>query len=352
MSINNDEALAKLIINLIFNFTFSIPVEHISNDELISHLHSYGLQFSKEFLNENVNKLLVLDENLEVQNFVFNETDEIKTKIEKLLKLQENCSYLASLEDNLGKASFRYILNRYFEIIVSLTFLCNELIAINEQNSSTEKNNTSIAFKKQILLLNSHLKELENLFLKDGKKIDSTAILVQNIKRFYEFPPIQQPKIKSSILDENNFIQEIEFVGTVEVNEQLRVEDSKLDAAQNLQNKIVAEKKADKLFHQFIIHDKNLEIEKLVKNHFSNLYGKQLRFLIEYFKSKNLLIIGNISEFHRSIKTLFDDKDISHKNSIFGSKVFSINDPLYYKSVEIFDNIFKEVLSSIEKNES
>jgi hypothetical protein len=101
-----------------------------------------------------------------------------------------------------------------------------------------------------------------------------------------------------------------------------------------------------KPFRDFIRHKKKEEIEKLVKEHFSDYRGVALRYLVEFLKDRFSLIINNHekSKFHKSLKTLFDNKEIGTYNGIFSFQFDKIKDVKYDNFEKSFEKFFKENL--------
>lgn len=87
---------------------------------------------------------------------------------------------------------------------------------------------------------------------------------------------------------------------------------------------------------------------KIVKEHFSDFRGISLRYLIEYFISKKILVLntGDKKAIYRSFEILFDSKNIAHYNSIFAKDIFN-KDDINYKNLElIFNRVFDKILNA------
>nr|WP_315184430.1 hypothetical protein [uncultured Flavobacterium sp.] len=105
-------------------------------------------------------------------------------------------------------------------------------------------------------------------------------------------------------------------------------------------------KNADIPFITFIRHENKIEIERIIKDHYSDLRGVKLRYLIEFLKEEGLLLLnhGDATKLHNSIKILFEGKNIGAYTSVFDNKVFSITDQKYINSKISFAKMFKEIL--------
>lgn len=99
-------------------------------------------------------------------------------------------------------------------------------------------------------------------------------------------------------------------------------------------------------FIDFIRHENKIEIERIIKAHYSDLRGVKLRYLIEFLKEEGLLLLnhGDATKLHNSIKILFEGKNIGAYTSVFDNKVFSTTDQKYINSKISFAKIFKDIL--------
>ena len=100
------------------------------------------------------------------------------------------------------------------------------------------------------------------------------------------------------------------------------------------------------LFINFIRHKNKIEIEQIIKTHYSDLRGVSLRYLIEFLKEEGVLVLnhGDATKFYNSIKMLFEGKNIGAYPSIFDKKVFSSNDTKYITTKMSFAKMFKDFL--------
>lgn len=345
MTTKSDEALAKLIKNLIYNFTFVIPIEFIEDEKFINYVNSFGIENYAAFIDENINKFLIMT-NSGVERFSFVEPERHINITRKHLQLQKNLSFLAKLKDKKGKASFSQTLELYIEYVIHLIFMSDEILENNRHQASLEEINIYKITKEQSLLFQSHSLDIERLFLKKGEKINQQEIIVRNIKRFHELPSLIN-NVRN--IEENPNRQEIEFVGTVEIAEQFRIPiDKVVDSSQNLEMKKIVRKKIVKPLIEYFTHDKKEKILEIVKDKLGDINGKQLRFLIEYFIMQGILSFDNATEFHRQLKVFFDQHQIAVCNSIFAKKIFYPNDTKFKEKVTYFNNVFKDVLNPLD----
>lgn len=99
-------------------------------------------------------------------------------------------------------------------------------------------------------------------------------------------------------------------------------------------------------FITFIRHENKIEIERIIKVHYSDLRGVSLRYLIEFLKEEGVIFLnhGDAMKLYKSIKILFGEKNIGAYTSIFDNKVFSNSDQKYLKSKLSFKKTFKDIL--------
>jgi hypothetical protein len=99
-------------------------------------------------------------------------------------------------------------------------------------------------------------------------------------------------------------------------------------------------------FIDLIRHKNKLEIERIIKTHYSDLRGVSLRYLIEFLKEEGVLLLnhGDVTKLYRSLQILFAGKNIGASTSIFDAKVFSSTDVRYIDSKILFTKNFKDVL--------
>jgi len=99
-------------------------------------------------------------------------------------------------------------------------------------------------------------------------------------------------------------------------------------------------------FIDFIRHENKIEIERIIKAHYSDLRGIKLRYLIEFLKEEGVLLLnhGDATKLYNSFKILFEEKNIGAYTSIFDSKVFSSSDVKYVNTKMSFRKIFKDIL--------
>jgi hypothetical protein len=302
----------ELINELLKNYPFFIPFNFIEQDYIIEIINYLDIKLNDNFYENYVDVLLYFDENLEVQTL---ETYEIITSYNttKLIKLEENCFKLVSMQDSFGISSFNYIFEKYYEKVVVFDMLCDILIDFFQKFYAEMPNKPIFLFTQQKQIIHTHLIEIESKLSIENKKMSFSAVF-ENLKATYE---------AKSFIQINN--------------------DNSLDKKSlELSNEI----ETIKPFQKFIMHNKNIEIEKIVKQHFSDFKGVKLRYLVEYFIEKKVLILnsGDKTILYKSFKLLFNNKNIGHRNSIFGDKVFNNQDINYIKTKLVFDKLFDDVL--------
>lgn len=98
-----------------------------------------------------------------------------------------------------------------------------------------------------------------------------------------------------------------------------------------------------KKLDDFILHDQREQIVQIIEKDFLHLKGKSLRYLIEFLKEKDLLIVNPVqTELFKSLQRFFGDNYIGKYQSIFDSKVFFEKDIKYQNAKSIFETKFFE----------
>ena len=279
------------------NFAFFIPFELIDNSLLLENLELFNIQITQDFVDNYVDQFLYIDDTLQVRKVESYKNLQIANAY-KIVKLNKNCFEIVQLKDSLGVESFNFLYNSYTDRINSL-LNGYELMITHYDKLYPE---SSITPKEIIMMqeatLQYHLIEIE-------EKIG----------------------IKSQITNIDNVIKDVIL--------------SKLFSQ-------FTEKKEVEIipFRDFIRHDNKIEIEKIIKEHFSDLRGVSLRYLIEFLEEKEIILIlyGDKTKIHRSIKLLFGNKDIGNLTSIFDLKICKSADTKYKKAKEHFIEIFKNVI--------
>jgi hypothetical protein len=98
-------------------------------------------------------------------------------------------------------------------------------------------------------------------------------------------------------------------------------------------------------FIDLLRHENKIEIEQVIKTHYSDLKGVSLRYLIEFLIDKQILLInhGDKTKIHKSLKTLFNNKDIGTTSSIFDVKIDREKDHKYLNAKNNFLNKFEKL---------
>jgi hypothetical protein len=288
-----EEIFKKLNEEIIIKFPFFIPRSLLHTTEFQDYLDFYNLEINQYFFENYIDKLLYIDADMEIK--LIQSYDVIKNyNITKLNKLENNCFKLTQLKDNLGKASFKRLLNKYIKSLKTIIIICEKMIKIYFESYRDKLKKSVFLFDQQLKLIESHLLDVEKTF--DTKNTTTNQIeTINNI-------------VTSSIVKPN------------------------------------PKEKTIKPFRDFIIHDKKEEIEAIVKKHFSNYRGIKLRYLIEYLVEKEVLIFSfNKTKLRESIIILFEKNNVGEHNSIFYIKYFSLDDKNYKESKIVFEKIFENV---------
>lgn len=304
------EGLAREIIK---NYSFFLSYNFLNQESVVNLLRAYNIGFTQKFVDTYVNQLLYLDENLDMQ--VLESYEVIKNYyFIKSKRLNKNSFKLVYLKDTLGNASFNYIFDKYIEILVYANEFCNFIEEDFYISYPDNKQNPTFLFKEQKAIIQGHLYDIENKIGVKGGKINKEEIINHAINSSVFKPYLEE------------YLNVLEPINT--------------KPSENKEDNTI------KPFRDFIKHEKNVEIEKLVKQHFSDYRGVTLRYLLEYFIEKKVLVIntGDQKKLHESITNLFEGKNIAHPNSIFPKKVFNSFDPNYKDSKKVFDEVFINIM--------
>jgi hypothetical protein len=92
----------------------------------------------------------------------------------------------------------------------------------------------------------------------------------------------------------------------------------------------------EKPFHEYILHEKNVQIAEQLKSEFKTEKGKSIRLIIEVLIKKKMLTIENRQrqKIYDAMKIHFN-RDIGTKQSIFDYKIKEISDRPDFESIEI-----------------
>lgn len=277
-----DEISIKLIDELLKNLVFFIPFELIDNPIFNEIIEITNFSIDDKLVDEYIDRFLFFDESFDIRRVESFETVEINLG-NKIIELQKNCFKIAQLKDNLGIESFNYFYQKYIKQLNSYLY-GSELMITNYDElypESPKIGKNMIVMQEAVL--QSHLIEVEETIGIKSTRIDSDELL-KNI-------------ISSELFNQFKKKKEIQITP----------------------------------FRGFLKHDNKVEIEKIIKLHYPDLRGKPLRYLLEFLKEKNILILnyGDATKIFRSIKILFNTNDIGAYNSIFGAKVFNKSDVNY-----------------------
>ncbi|MGV9004719.1 hypothetical protein [Flavobacterium sp.] len=311
--------LQNLIDEIVKNFSFFIPYDALAHENTQRILNFYNLKVTDEIIDNYIDKLLYFDEDLKIK--VLESYDiVVGYNALKASKLDNNCFQLVHLKDTKGKATFKLIFTKYIEQVVIYSTLCDMLIgAFYESYSDTTKNPTFL-FEQQKKILQKHLNDIESNIGVKGGNINEDEIIGKLINS-----SVAKPYIKEQSDTPVNFVNN----------------EAKSDAKKPV---------VIKPFREFIVHKNNIEIEEIIKKHFSDHKGISLRYLIEYLKERRVLLLihGDQTKIHSSFKALFETEDIGALSSIFGVKVFNA-DINYLKSKDVFGRVLDKLTSFEEK---
>jgi len=263
------------------NFVFYIPISILDFEEFKNLSNDSNLvdNWLKKIIYVSDNFLFLNDNNIHLQTILL-----------KSGKLKANCFKLIELKEILSQSSFNYLSENYLKQLETYTYFSNQLIFYFDKNSPIKDDSTKAIFNYQDLNFNSHLKEIEKITGLKAKTFDSQNI-IQEVK--------QTPIFKNFSV---NFTQK------------------------------------EKHFRDFISHEKNKEIEKIILEKFQNEKGKKLRYLIEYLNELGLisLIHGDRTKIYSAMKNSFNWEIGTHQ-SIFGN---------WFSKQDIEYTRFKETLNS------
>jgi hypothetical protein len=265
------------------------------SEEIFKHEVFKDVEFNQEFNENIVNKIISLD-----GKYILSaeSVDEFKF-LEKASKLKRNYYKIIEYKDTMSDYLFTHLYTEYLKILNSCKNIAISLVdtTIKHKDKISEKELKKFVLQSHIF--QSHYNEVFNI----GHVVQAPKGLAN-------------PNIET--LRKLRDLKKVDKKSTEEV----------------------------KPFRDFIRHKKKEEIEKLVKEHFSDYRGVALRYLVEFLKDRFSLIINNHekSKFHKSLKTLFDNKEIGTYNGIFSFQFDKIKDVKYDNFEKSFEKFFKENL--------
>lgn len=310
---NNDEIIGQLYRPLFNGFTFVIPKKLVETEKGKNIIRFFGHELNEEFLEKYVDVFLFINDNLDIEELPIDESEVINNG-KKIIELLKNIEILADLKDSVEKSNFKYIFETYLDKVSTLLSGCDALTENYHLFYDIDEEDPRYLFKNQKLIYETHLATLEKIFIAKRKSVKNDDFYNNLMRSFMELPTVKK--------DFEDFLK-----GNYKKNKETKI---------------------TKLLRDFIVHDNKIEIENIVKKHFSHLRGVSLRYLIEYFIEQKILSLpnGTKTELCTSFKILFDGKDIADRNSIFGSKVFKgTGDPDYKEMKKVFDNLFQKYFS-------
>lgn len=262
------------------NFIFYIPMS-ILNMEEFKKLPGDSISI--------INRIIYIDDDL---NFIYENSLEFPTLLIKSGKLKTNCFKLLEYKEELRENSFNYLSENYLKQLETYTFFSNQLSLYFEKNSPVKDSNTQALFNCQNLNFNTHLAEVEKITGQKAQNFNA-QVFIQEVKEtpvFKRFSVILPPK--------------------------------------------------EKYFRDFISHERNKEIEKIILEKFQNEKGKKLRYLIEYLNELEIisLVHGDRTKIYSAMKNSFNWEIGTHQ-SIFGNW-FSKPNKEYTKFKETLNSYF------------
>ncbi len=308
-----DNKSNELIKEILKNYCFFVPYELLEEDFYKNLFSFINVKVTPEFINKYVDKLLYFNEEIEVLKLESYDVI-VSYNITKLSMLKNNCFQLMHLRDTIGKSSFKYIFDNYIFALFVGYKLCDIQIANLYQFYPDEAEVLTFIFNQQKTILKTHINDIKENLNYEDTQIDEEKIMMSCINSPLVTPYINEvPSTSEKINNESPKTEEVREAIT-------------------------------KPFRDYIIHDKKVEIEKIVKEHFSDLKGINLRYLIEYFVEKEVLIYSvNKTELRKSFIILFENEDVGKYNSIFDIKYFTLNDENYKKNKIVFEKVFENI---------
>jgi hypothetical protein len=263
------------------NFLFYIPLSILGMVEF--------KDLSDDFIKDSLSKLMYIDNNVHLCN---DNNLDLQTILLKSGSLKANCFKLIELKEVLSRSSFDYLAENYLKQVETFTFFSNQLVLYFEKNSPLKDDSTKAIFNYQDLNFNTHLAEV--------KKITG---------------------LKTQIYNPQNIIQEVK---QTPVFKRLSIDFPP----------------KEKYFRDFISHERNKEIEKIISEKFQNEKGKKLRYLIEYLNELEIisLVHGDRTKIYSAMKNSFNWEIGTHQ-SIFGNW-FSKPNKEYTKFKETLNSYF------------
>ena len=301
--------------HLIFYISQSVFKSEIFND--------IELEYSD--LNPFLDKIIYFDEH----DINFDANFNLLKLLTKQRNLRNNCFKIIELKERLDSDSFNYFSEQYLTHVVCYTNICKLLNTHFEEYSPVKDNHFKSIFNFQLTIFEVHLNEMTKISNYTYHELSYQG-MIQIVKKSAFL--IKLAPIKTTLFKKEDKVVQKNIVLP-------SIEHTNLETVKSLS--------------AFIIHDKKVEIVQIIKEHLSDYRGISLRYLIEYLHDKKVLVLntGDKKAIYRSFKSLFDNKDIAHYNSVFAKDIFNKNDNNYKKSVVVFNNLFDSIFSISQKKD-
>jgi len=276
-------------LNLLKHFIFYIPTNEITKK-----------LYDSESLSKMDKKIYYLNGDFNIIEYP--DTNPLEF-LNKPKSLQSNYFKILELKNEVNNDAFALFYKTYLEQIDAFTEIA-ELVNKNIQKDIPNCNEEVLGYVNyNFFILNKHQTSI--------KEIEPSLIQIAT----------QKEKLDLGVLDKlpnqlkNSFVSKIPEIEAIP-------------------------------FRDFIRRGNKDEIEKIIKNNFSDLKGVSLRYLIQYLEDEGVLILnhGDNQKLYDSIKELFGGKDIAKYNSIFSIPNFTSNDMKYKKNKIAFEKAFEELL--------
>ncbi|MBC7747787.1 MAG: hypothetical protein H7Z76_04260 [Methylotenera sp.] len=348
---------SKVFFLILFEFMKSVSAQ--LNEQLKKDLNQYMNIGEKSKI--NLNDLLINEgeyiklepSQILIDDFYESVVNRFSCKI-----IDEKCMFFQQYNEEVFGLNFneqkRITLKHYKEIFKSLfedniTYLPDDTYNSEDENISFEIDFLKIENKLKMVFYN---------------RIKYQHILA-TINPFYEYLTGNKSIFKEGFYKKNQtiidqvLIYEARKEIMVELNKKYEFEDDFYSTNQNDEEKsiedfipsineikLVNSKNNSTPFIDLLRHENKIEIERIIKTHYSDLKGVSLRYLIEFLIDNQILLInyGDKTKIQKSLKMLFNNNDIGTVSSIFDIKIDRLKDRKYLNAKDNFLKTFEKII--------
>lgn len=304
-----EEIYIDLIMKVYEKFTFFIPMAVAEDENMRGVLQHNNIKLDDEFFDKYVDILLYLDQNMGVHQLLSIE-DFNSFIATKNLNLSNNCAKLAGLKDTMGETSFRYVFENYKEVLVCMSYSCDRLVEYFYEHYPENPTDLTYLFRRQKLILQTHIHDLEKVILSSGEKIDESAVMRRIAEILLKLPPVQEHNLN------------------IKAQDILELKEDSTSPPHHIRDDITP-------LANYINHEHSTEIALIIVKKYRNRSPKTIRLLKECLEELNLITLlrGEPKKFIEALNLSFQNEKELVDKSIIGKKPQKMTHD--YKSLKI-----------------